>query len=36
MQDLQVRMLPIGQLIAYPRNARTHSDQQIGADRSVD
>jgi DNA modification methylase len=29
MQDLQVRMFPVGQLIAYPGNARTHSPQQI-------
>jgi DNA modification methylase len=29
MQDLQVRMLPVGQLIVYPRNARTHSRQQV-------
>jgi hypothetical protein len=29
MQDLQVRMCPVDQLIVYPRNARTHSLQQV-------
>jgi len=29
MQDLQVRMCPVSQLIVYPRNARTHSRQQV-------
>ena len=29
MQDLQVCMCPVGQLVAYPRNARTHSPRQI-------
>jgi len=29
MQDLQVRMCAVDQLIVYPRNARTHSLQQV-------
>jgi ParB-like chromosome segregation protein Spo0J len=29
MRDLQVRFVPVDQLIPYIRNSRTHTDQQI-------
>ena len=29
MRDLQVRLVPLDQLIPYIRNSRTHTDQQI-------
>jgi ParB-like chromosome segregation protein Spo0J len=29
MHDLQVRWFPIDQLVAYEKNARTHSPQQV-------
>jgi ParB-like chromosome segregation protein Spo0J len=29
MNDLQVRWYPVDQLVAYPKNARTHSDAQV-------